>query len=527
MSETLGASLARLQALDPASAERVSQAIERLARVADALAWARDRLPRLIAAGTATGVLEVVVDEAKLATDAPEVWALTWTGDLLKGQASFRALAGVSADGETPRGADGELLAPDGLSRSIVGRAVREGRPAWSDDAADDARFSGAQSVQALALRSVGCVPIGKRGALYLYDPSTPGRFGADARARLAALCELASPFLDAPEAPRRTRAPAIPGLVGEHPAMLAVFDAIRAFAPMPWPALILGETGTGKEAVARALHEVTARRGRPFVAVNCGAIPDDLAESTLFGHEKGAFTGADRRKEGMIERVHGGTLFLDEVGELSARVQVKLLRLLQEGTYERVGGERELRFDGRVVAATHRDVDDPGVRGSFREDLYHRLSACVLRVPPLRDRRGDIPAIAEALLARSLAELPGAHVDGFDPEAARWLAVQPWPGNVRELHNAVRGGLARAIARGSSVIAAADLGTTRPVARAATPANAQFPVDLLAATDRYQRELVESAIAAAAGNKSQAAQLLGVSRQWLHRLVARWEGGV
>ena len=483
----------------------------RVLRAADALAWARERLPKLVAAGAESAVLELLVHDAVALTGAPEAWAATWDGDPMKGKASFRALAVRSRKKHA-------VPEPTGLSRSIVGHALRDGRAAWSDDARTDARWLTAGSVVAFELRSVGCVPLGKRGVLYVFDPSTPGRFGAEERARLSALCALATPFIERGDtpAPRRPTSTA-PGLVGDTPVMRELFAAIRAFAPMPWPALILGETGTGKEAVARAVHQLSPKRDKPFVAVNCAAIPEELAESTLFGHERGAFTGADKRKEGLVERAHGGTLFLDEVGELSARVQPKLLRLLQESRFERVGGDRELPFDGRIVAATHRPIDDGG---AFREDLYHRLAACVLTVPPLRDRTADVPALAADLLHRALAEIPGAPKLVLSADAVRWLAAQDWPGNVRDLSNALRAAIARAMARGLGTIDPVDFA---PRARTQRSRPAPVVANLHAATEAFQKECVMAAIAAASGNKSRAAEQLGVSRQWLHRLIERW----
>lgn len=512
MSDSLGDALRQVTALDPALGARVTAGVERLATAAEAMAWARERLPALVAAASTYERLELLVSEARGLTGAPSVWALEWSGDIRGGRCSLRAVAGAGPDGAVV--AD---LGPEGLSRSVLGQAAREGAPVWSDDAARDARYASARSVRALSLRSVGCVPLGRNGALYLLDPDQPGRFGPADRARLVALCSLVSPFVDAPPA-RPVPTPTIPGLVGDTPAMRTLFAAIRAFAPMPWPALVLGETGTGKEAVAEALHRLSPRADAPFVPVNCGAIPEELAESTLFGHEKGAFTGADRRREGLVERVGRGTLFLDEVGELSPRAQVKLLRLLQEGTFERVGGEHPLRFEGRVVAATHRPVDDPGRRDTFREDLYHRLAACVLTVPPVRDRRADIPLLAEHLLRRSLAELPGTPAVRLGPAAVAWLQEQAWPGNVRELSNALRRALALALARGADEIGREDLGA--PPSR---PREEVLAGGLEEATDAFQRARVEEALAAVGGNKSRAAERLGVSRQWLHKLLARW----
>ncbi len=509
-------SIEQVTVLDPNLGERIGQDFTRLIRASGALLWAQQRLPGLVAAGSPTAVLQFVVAEAKQLTGVPSVWAVTWKGDLGKGTASFRALAG----------ADGVIPAPVEISRSIIAQCVKDGRPAWTDDASSDARFVASHSVQNMALRSVGCVPIGDHGVLYLHDPDNPGRFGAEARARLPALCSLAAPFL---KSERRTvrprlRAEAIPGVVGDSPAMSELYALVRAFAPMPWPALILGETGTGKELIAKAMHELSPRSGGAFVAVNCGAIPEELAESTLFGHERGAFTGADRRKEGMVQRVREGTLFLDEVGELSPRIQVKLLRLLQEGTFEPVGGERNLPFRGRVLAATHRQVDDPEARGEFREDLFHRLSACVIRAPALRERRGDIPALAEHLLARSLGDLKGVPSLSISPKAVSDLSGRGWSGNVRELENVIRGAIARCLACGGRVIESEHLVGSMPTAAAAVP-EAMAIGNLQEATDTFQQLKVRDALGATGGNRTKAAEMLGVSRQWLHRLIQRWGG--
>lgn len=512
----LPASIDRVRQLDPRLADDVGSAFERLGRASEALVWALEHLDAFVRAGSPDAALQIVVERASELTGAPVVWALRWSGDPERGPISFRGLA---------RAGGGEgIPAPAEISASVVGQVARSGKPAWSDDAASDARFASSQSVVRWSLRSVGCVPLGKSAALYLADPDQPGRFSADQRARLGALGRVAAPFVQrTAESARRGRTvEAVPGLVGDAPAMHELYDAIRAFAPMPWPLLVLGETGSGKEGVARAIHELSGRGAKPFIAINCGAIPENLAESTLFGHERGAFTGADRQQPGTIERVQGGTLFLDEVGELSAAVQVKLLRLLQEGTFERVGGQRTMRFDGRVVAATHRSLDDPEARGAFREDLYYRLAACVIRVPALRERPGDIELLAHHLLERALAELPGrARLDLPQP-TVRALERRGWPGNVRDLENAIRGGVARALASRSRSIDPDHLAPERPGAR---PASGDFVGDLQAATEAFQKERVYAALEAADGNRSQAARMLGVSRQWLHRLLARWEG--
>ncbi len=506
-------SVAQVIALDPSLGAEIQSQFERLARAGDAMVWANHRLGALTQAQSSAQVLRVVVEEARTLTEAPVVWALRWSGSPTKG-ISFKGLVGA--------GQEEGLPAPADISGSVVGQVAESGSPAWSDDAASDARFVASQSVVRWSLRSVGCVPIGAKAVLYLADPDAPGRFDATRRARLTALCAVAAPFLSqrAPRPKPRT-VEGVPGLVGDAPAMNELYETVRAFAPMPWPVLVLGETGAGKEGVASAIHALSTNKGQPFLAVNCGAIPETLAESTLFGHERGAFTGADRMQQGVVERVGQGTLFLDEVGELSPQIQVKLLRLLQERTYERVGGARTMPFRGRIVAATHRSLDDAEGRGNFREDLYYRLAACVIHVPALRERRSDIEALAHHLLAKALKDLPGSSRLSFSQPAIATLRQREWPGNVRELENTIRGAIARAMSRRSPVIDVVHL----PTAPGAKTGNGDIHQgDLQAATEAFQKERVFAALEENANNRTQAAKQLGVSRQWLHRLLARWE---
>ncbi len=495
--------LAELSASNPAVAARLRVHVHRLDARLQALEWAQGRLGRLASPRTRGELLLALVDEVRALTGAEDAWAGTWQGRLDDGSLSFAALA--SAGGTVP--------GPLEVSRSIVAEAMSGGVPVWTDDALADARFGGAPSVRATGDRAVGCVPLGTAGILYLRDARRP--FTVAVQLRVEALAQLAGAFLG--EEPVAAPALAIPGLLGESRPMRELAAAIRSFARMPWPALILGETGTGKEAVARALHALGPRAGEPFLAINCGAVPDELAESLLFGHERGAFTGAERRREGLMERVAGGTLFLDEVGEAPPRLQVKLLRLLQEGSYERVGGTETLRFKGRVVAATWRAIGETG--SSFRTDLYHRLGAGVLRVPPLRERRDDVPALARFLLDRALAELPDAPRLCVADAALGELATRDWPGNVRELDNALKVAIAHALAWGDDTLRPAHF-DNEPGTAPSSPAQG-----LLAATENFQRQLVRQALDACGQNRSEAADQLGVSRQWLHRLLSRWGG--
>src|SRR5262252_10018565 len=233
-------------------------------------------------------------------------------------------------------------------------------------------------------------------------------------------------------------RADTFEDMLGASPQMQALFDFIRKVAPTNAPVLILGESGTGKEMVAKAIHRRSAQEGGPFVAINCNAIPENLLESELFGHEKGAFTGAHTQRKGHIESAAGGTLFLDEIGELPPSVQVKLLRFLQEKCFQRVGGRQEIQSDTRVLAATNRNLLEHVASGKFREDLYFRLAVVVVKMPPLRERGDDIVQVAKAFLQNYGVEhaKPGLT---FAPDALRTLMLHSWPGNVRELQNRVR----------------------------------------------------------------------------------------
>ncbi|MBX7115791.1 MAG: sigma-54 dependent transcriptional regulator [Myxococcaceae bacterium] len=229
--------------------------------------------------------------------------------------------------------------------------------------------------------------------------------------------------------------------IIGEAPELQAVFEVIKQAAPTRATVLILGESGTGKELVAQALHEESPRKDKPFVKVNCAALSESLLESELFGHEKGSFTGAAGRKEGRFELADGGTLFLDEIGEISASLQIKLLRVLQQREFERVGGTQTLKVDVRLVAATNRDLAAEVKAGKFREDLYYRLNVVAVTLPPLRQRKGDIPSLVSHFIAK-YAEAYGKKVTGLAPGALNMLLSHSWPGNVRELENAIERGV-------------------------------------------------------------------------------------
>jgi DNA-binding NtrC family response regulator len=297
--------------------------------------------------------------------------------------------------------------------------------------------------------------------------------------------------------------------LVGVSPGMALVRDRIERVAPTSASVLVRGETGTGKELVARTLHRRSPRAAGPFVAFNGGAVAEGLAESELFGHEKGAFTGADRRRVGRFELADGGTLFLDEVGELAPALQVKLLRVLQERRFERVGGTATVEVDVRVVAATHRDLEQWVRDGRFREDLYYRLNVVTIEVPPLRDRPDDVPVLAELFLAR-YGTRPGGPRPTLSGEALAALQSQPWPGNVRELENTLH--RACILARGDT-LTVEDL----DLRDASVAASAEAATgDLRAILARVERDLLERAMREHGGNLSAAGRALGVERNLL-----------
>jgi len=295
--------------------------------------------------------------------------------------------------------------------------------------------------------------------------------------------------------------------LLGRSKAMLAVFDRLRAVAETDATVLLLGESGTGKELVARAIHHNSPRRDGPFVPVNCAAIPDTLLESELFGHEKGAFTGADRRRHGLFAEANGGTLFLDEVGDIPLTLQGKLLRALQDKSVRPLGGVEEVRLDLRLISATHRDLLALVGEGKFREDLYYRLAVIPVRLPSLRERLDDVMLLANHFLVRAAGAL-GKSITGFDEEATAWLLAHRWPGNVRELENVIE--RAATLARGSRVTRP-DLGVEFVQA---TAFEGNLRPTLAELEERYVRRVLEET----GGDKAAAAQILGVSVRTLQR---------
>ena len=304
--------------------------------------------------------------------------------------------------------------------------------------------------------------------------------------------------------------------IVGQSPAFRAFMDTVRQAAPSSATVLLMGESGTGKELAARAIHELSNRAKGPFVAVNCAAIPESILEAELFGVEKGAFTGAVSRKEGRFERAHGGTLFLDEVGEMSLSAQVKLLRVLQEGEIERLGGTQTVRVDVRLVAATNKDLQKEVAEGRFREDLYYRLNVVEVQIPSLASRREDIPLLADHFLRRYAAK-NGKAVRGFSPEALSQMENYAWPGNVRELEHAVE--RAVVLSRGE-VIDAGDL--PESVRRGPRGAANQLVIPIGTPMEEIERRVIHETLRHTKGDKTLAARLLGIAARTIYRKLER-----
>ena len=292
--------------------------------------------------------------------------------------------------------------------------------------------------------------------------------------------------------------------IVGMSPPMQRVFEVVDQVAPSRATVLLTGESGTGKELVANALHQRSPRVNGPFIKLHCAALAESLLESELFGHEKGAFTGALARKDGRFSLADGGTLFLDEIGEISPAIQIKLLRFLQERELERVGGTQTLRVDVRVIAATNKNLAEEVAKGRFREDLYYRLNVVSLELPPLRDRRSDIPALAKFFVDR-YAKDNGKAIEGFTPETMELLAAYDWPGNVRELENAIE--RAVVLATGSLIDTKALPTSVRP--RVVPPGMPIVPGSTLADLEKYA---ILETLKATGGSTSKAAEILGIS---------------
>jgi two-component system, NtrC family, response regulator len=312
-------------------------------------------------------------------------------------------------------------------------------------------------------------------------------------------------------EMQRKAPADVFENMLGTSPQMQGVFAFIRKVAATTAPVILLGESGTGKEMAALAIHRRSPRKDGPFIAINCNAIPENLLESELFGHEKGSFTGAHTQRKGLMENAGGGTLFLDEIGELPMSIQVKLLRFLQDQRFQRVGGRQEIQIDTRIITATNVDLKQAVANGKFREDLYFRLAVVVLKLPALRDRGDDVDLLARSFLQQSAVQCE-KKVLNFTPDAVRAIRRHAWPGNVRELQNRVKRAVIMAEGRR---IAATDL-------ELGDATEFTAPTTLKEARESVEREFVEKALKRNSGRISSAAAELGISRPTLYELMEK-----
>mgnify|MGYP003731393047 FL=1 len=298
--------------------------------------------------------------------------------------------------------------------------------------------------------------------------------------------------------------------IIGKSPSMLKLFDVVKRVAPTRASVLITGESGVGKELIANALHNLSTRKDNPIIKVHCAALAENILESELFGHEKGAFTGAVSRKRGRFELAHGGTIFLDEIGEINQSVQIKILRVLQEKMFERVGGEDTIEVDVRVITATNRDLEKEIAEGRFREDLFYRLNVVRIHVPPLRERKDDLPLMISAFV-KEFAEENGKVIENIDPKARQALYAYDWPGNVRQLRNCIESAV---VMTTGTVITLDEL---PPSIREMDEIPA-ITIPVGATMADAEREIILQTLAAQNGNKSKTAEVLGIGRKTLHR---------
>ena len=307
--------------------------------------------------------------------------------------------------------------------------------------------------------------------------------------------------------------------IIGQSGKVASLMETINQVAPTKATVLITGESGTGKELVADALQSLSQRRDKPFIKVHCASLSSTLLESELFGHEKGAFTGATSQKKGRFELADGGTIFLDEIGEIDAQTQVKLLRVLQNREFERVGGEKTISVDVRVIAATNRNLKEEVKKGNFREDLYYRLAVVEICVPPLRERKEDIDLLSHSFV-KSFAAEDGRQIDGISPQVRKILFSYSWPGNIRELKNCIESAVV--MARGKTI----EVEDLPSHIRGEGDKDKALSLPLPITMDEAEKALILETIAFSGGNKTKAAELLGIGRKTLHRKLAEWKVG-
>ena len=516
------------------------------------------RYKRLLAVGKALAserdlkkVLTVALDTIVELSNAER--GFVWLGDAEDG----RVEVARNLDQESVRKPSGKL------SRAILRRTIEGGKTVQTDNASEDAAFLGSASIGEMKLRSVLCTPLVLHGetlgAIYVDHRFHDAEFSAEdsalldefrdlaaiaignarlfaeneaQRARLEELNEKLSREVaqqnEEMEAYRQRLRALKPRdgykydyseIIGSSPALREVFAILDRVIPTSFPVLISGESGTGKELIARAIHYNSDRATKPFLTENCGAVPETLLESEFFGHARGAFTGADRTRDGLFEQADGGTLFLDEIGEMSLDLQAKLLRVLQEGEVRKVGATTVDHVDVRIISATNRDLRESVGEGRFREDLFYRLNVVSIRVPSLRERREDLEPLLEHFLAKACTEA-GVPLKQVSAGALRLLTQHTWPGNVRELQNEVR----RLVALADDVIGPellAGLSASAPSAPLAARAGlAGQPLKDI------ERQAIVETLKLTGGNKAEAAKRLGISRRALYDKIEKYRIG-
>ena len=412
------------------------------------------------------------------------------------------------------------------VSRTIARQVLKENVAILGVDVRGSGALRDVESLVAAEVRSLLCVPLSvfqrMIGCIYLDSNNTANRFSEDHLQFMAAVAGISAVALDnarrqqwlEQENQRLTmEVRQDQSLVGECGKMKEIFQFLARVAPTESTVLIEGESGTGKELAAKALHRNSPRASKPFVAINCAAIPETLLESDLFGHERGAFTGAATQKKGRLEVADGGVVFLDEIGELAPALQVKLLRVLQEREFDRVGGTHPIKVDIRLIAATNRDLDEAVKQGAFRQDLYYRLAVVRLTMPPLRERREDIPMLTRHFVQKH-AKKCKVKTKPISREAMAALVNYEWPGNIRELENAIE----RALVMGSSdMVLLEDL----PESLLEQNAPEEMPEGKYqSSVKQLKKHLILDAVGQTGGNYVEAAQILGVHPNYLHRLI-------
>jgi transcriptional regulator with GAF, ATPase, and Fis domain len=419
------------------------------------------------------------------------------------------------------------------FSRNVVLQAGR-GKAVLAMDTGEDERLRELKSVSMYGIRSVICVPLRSRGkvigAVYLDNRTGSSMFTPDDLRFLEAFADHAALALENAQIRKQLESENLrlqhaaeervrfDNIVGRCPAMQQVYDLISKVAESSLPVLIQGESGTGKELVARAIHYNGSRRRKPFLSENCSAIPETLLESELFGHVKGAFTGAERDRNGLFEQADTGTLFLDEVGDMSPAMQARLLRVIQEGEVRRVGGERRVHVDVRLVAATHRTLPDEVKAGRFREDLLYRLQVLVIHLPPLRERPGDITLLVEHFLER-IGKERGRPISELRSAVMERLEHCRWPGNIRQLENTLQ---RLTLLAGDGPITMTVVESDRDLRRLLV--GETDGTEAIYSLERNEEERIREALKATGGNRTRAAKLLGISRATIFRKIKQYD---